>query len=114
MKRTKNHLRVKLFEWFRDNWTFHAKGMWISPKTPKSPTINIVGSSNFGYRSKHLDFEAQIYVATQNPALIHEFAQERDHLLGDSLHHTVTRAKVASRSLPLLKRMATPLAKPFC
>ncbi|PIO52551.1 hypothetical protein TELCIR_26143, partial [Teladorsagia circumcincta] len=64
---------VNLYEYYRDGWTFHAKGLWI--ETAMS-TATLVGSSNFGtlsnlsgYRSVHRDLEAQILLVTSNERL---------------------------------------------
>ena len=34
---------VKLFEFTRDKWTFHAKGCWIY-ENGQNPNISIIGS----------------------------------------------------------------------
>ncbi|KAK5968904.1 CDP-diacylglycerol--glycerol-3-phosphate 3-phosphatidyltransferase [Trichostrongylus colubriformis] len=57
---------VNMYEYYRDGWTFHAKGLWI--ETP-GHTATLIGSSNFGYRSVHRDLEAQILLVTSNERL---------------------------------------------
>ncbi|CAJ0954536.1 unnamed protein product, partial [Mesorhabditis belari] len=62
-KRSKD---VKMHEWSRNGWTFHAKGLWFQ----KSDTLAcMIGSSNYGYRSAHRDLEAQVLVVTKNDSL---------------------------------------------
>lgn len=47
--------RIELFEYFRAQWTFHAKGLWISlPEDIRAesrddlPSLTMIGSPNFG------------------------------------------------------------------
>lgn len=40
--------RITLYEYYRNSWTFHAKGLWYYPCGSQLPTMTIIGSSNFG------------------------------------------------------------------
>ena len=42
--------RIQLFEYFRENWTFHAKGLWYYLPQKTLPSLTLVGSPNFGKR----------------------------------------------------------------
>ena len=42
--------RIQLFEYFRENWTFHAKGLWYYLPQKTLPSLTFVGSPNFGKR----------------------------------------------------------------
>lgn len=63
---------VSLYEYNRDNWTFHAKGAWCHVNTKSGdgpaasssqyPNLTIIGSSNYGYRSVYKDVEAQLVI----------------------------------------------------
>ncbi|XP_061089194.1 CDP-diacylglycerol--glycerol-3-phosphate 3-phosphatidyltransferase, mitochondrial isoform X2 [Conger conger] len=61
--------RVQLHEYYRENWTFHAKGLWYYLIGCDKPCLTLIGSPNFGYRSVHRDLEAQIAIVTENPIL---------------------------------------------
>ncbi|TDL24882.1 CDP-diacylglycerol-glycerol-3-phosphate 3-phosphatidyltransferase [Rickenella mellea] len=48
---------VQLSEWYRPGWTYHAKGIWLSPHPKDDPVLTLFGSSNLNSRSAHLDTE---------------------------------------------------------
>ncbi|KAK2460265.1 hypothetical protein APHAL10511_007654 [Amanita phalloides] len=48
---------VELSEWERDGWTYHAKGIWLSPSPETLPILTMFGSTNLNSRSAHLDTE---------------------------------------------------------
>uniref|UniRef100_A0A9J2PJ82 CDP-diacylglycerol--glycerol-3-phosphate 3-phosphatidyltransferase n=1 Tax=Ascaris lumbricoides TaxID=6252 RepID=A0A9J2PJ82_ASCLU len=71
---------VRMFEYTRPGWTYHAKGLWIeSSKSPLSATL--VGSSNYGYRSVHRDLEAQLLIVTSNEHLKNRLKSEHSRLM---------------------------------
>lgn len=82
---------VRLQEWEREGWTYHAKGMWVSEaeegETPEQavehPFLTFIGSSNLSTRSLQLDTELSLLLATSNKslrsALGHELATLREH-----------------------------------
>ncbi|KAJ1501078.1 CDP-diacylglycerol--glycerol-3-phosphate 3-phosphatidyltransferase [Coelomomyces lativittatus] len=72
--------RIDLKEYDRDQWTYHAKGVWLSPSTSRAPTVTVIGSSNFGYRSEARDLEAQLLLLTQHPPLQAQLAREVEGL----------------------------------
>uniref|UniRef100_A0A915PNA5 CDP-diacylglycerol--glycerol-3-phosphate 3-phosphatidyltransferase n=1 Tax=Setaria digitata TaxID=48799 RepID=A0A915PNA5_9BILA len=59
---------VRLFEYSRQGWSYHAKGLWINPKK-SSVSATVIGSSNFGHRSVHRDLEAQFLIVMCNERL---------------------------------------------
>lgn len=64
--------RIRLYEYERANWTFHAKGLWYyssDVNNNKLPILTIVGSSNFGYRSVYRDIEAQLVIHSKDVRL---------------------------------------------
>lgn len=73
-------------EWNRDQWTFHAKGMWFY--TSGDCVAATIGSSNFSHRSYLKDLEAGGLLSTSNRSLqlaldaersrIWEYAHERN------------------------------------
>ncbi|KAH8822846.1 CDP-diacylglycerol-glycerol-3-phosphate 3-phosphatidyltransferase [Flagelloscypha sp. PMI_526] len=48
---------VQLHEWHRPGWTYHAKGIWVSPSPNQPPNITVFGSTNFNSRSSFIDTE---------------------------------------------------------
>jgi len=74
---------INLFEYMREKWTFHAKGLWLySPnKKFEAPCLTMVGSSNFGQRSTERDVEAQMIVLTENEDLMKRMEEEKQSLM---------------------------------
>ncbi|KAH8117096.1 CDP-diacylglycerol-glycerol-3-phosphate 3-phosphatidyltransferase [Phellopilus nigrolimitatus] len=53
---------VQLHEWKKDGWTYHAKGLWVSPSHDstgegEAPVLTLFGSTNLNSRSANLDTE---------------------------------------------------------
>jgi len=48
---------VQLSEWEKDGWTYHAKGIWVSPSHSSPPVLTLFGSTNLNSRSAHIDTE---------------------------------------------------------
>ena len=42
--------KIKMFEWYDPNKTFHSKGIWLENANGGSP-LTVIGSSKFGVRS---------------------------------------------------------------
>lgn len=40
--------RVQYFEYLREGWTFHGKGLWYYLPGEQLPSLSLVGSSNYG------------------------------------------------------------------
>jgi len=40
---------VKLYEYKRDKWTFHAKGVWIYENGKDDPNLTVIGSNKYFY-----------------------------------------------------------------
>ncbi|KAF0852466.1 mitochondrial CDP-diacylglycerol--glycerol-3-phosphate 3-phosphatidyltransferase [Andalucia godoyi] len=77
--------RIKVMEYARDNWTFHAKGLWAFSNrddgsacgTAAPPeAFTFVGSSNYGIRSMDRDLESQCLLATRNPTVVSALESE--------------------------------------
>uniref|UniRef100_T1J1T8 CDP-diacylglycerol--glycerol-3-phosphate 3-phosphatidyltransferase n=1 Tax=Strigamia maritima TaxID=126957 RepID=T1J1T8_STRMM len=64
--------RIRLFEYERDLWTFHSKGLWLYPSDEDTPFLTLIGSPNFGHRSVLRDLELQFAVTTANRRLRHQ------------------------------------------
>ncbi|PPQ63931.1 hypothetical protein CVT24_009106 [Panaeolus cyanescens] len=48
---------VLLSEWERPGWSYHAKGVWLSPDWSSPPVLTLFGSTNLNARSAHIDTE---------------------------------------------------------
>jgi CDP-diacylglycerol--glycerol-3-phosphate 3-phosphatidyltransferase len=72
---------LSIYEYERKGWTFHAKGFWCSlPGEEEGPNVTLIGSSNFGYRSRDHDLEAQLWIFSKAPHLRQQLERERDDL----------------------------------
>jgi len=67
-----------LEEWFREKWTFHAKGMWFYNQDGCFGTT--IGSSNFSCRSQARDLEAGGIILTRNAELMKKFELEQRNI----------------------------------
>lgn len=80
---------LRIYEYIRKDWTFHAKGLWCSKSSNTTtsttyPEITVIGSSNFGKRSFQRDFESQVYIYTKSPHLREQFFNEYQRLTQDT------------------------------
>ncbi|SJL09879.1 uncharacterized protein ARMOST_13260 [Armillaria ostoyae] len=48
---------IQFHEWEKEGWTYHAKGLWLSPTAATDPVLTLFGSTNLNARSAHLDTE---------------------------------------------------------
>jgi CDP-diacylglycerol--glycerol-3-phosphate 3-phosphatidyltransferase len=76
---------LRIHEFVRPGWTYHAKGLWASYKDPETgellPNVTVLGSTNFGRRSMNRDVEAQVLMITDNKKLQKNMANEIKNLL---------------------------------
>ena len=75
---------IKVWEYLRPNWTYHAKGIWFYEKQMTLPTLTMIGSSNFGQRSVNRDLEAQVTIVTRNKNLMNQLHREKCGIMKDS------------------------------
>ncbi|KAK6541564.1 CDP-diacylglycerol--glycerol-3-phosphate 3-phosphatidyltransferase, variant 2 [Orbilia ellipsospora] len=77
---------IELLEWRKGTvgepggWTYHAKGIWVTLPQYTSPSVTVVGSSNYTRRSHKLDLEMNAVVITEDEGLREELAAEVQHL----------------------------------
>ena len=74
---SKRESAVQLWEYTRPNWTYHAKGLWFYEDPNSLPTLTMIGSPNYGYRSVYRDLEAQAVIVTSNQKLRHALHLEK-------------------------------------
>lgn len=60
---------VDLKEWNRPGWTYHAKGIWLSPKPDSPPILTLFGSTNLNSRSAQLDTELSFVMLANSVAV---------------------------------------------
>ncbi|XP_055332207.1 CDP-diacylglycerol--glycerol-3-phosphate 3-phosphatidyltransferase, mitochondrial-like [Paramacrobiotus metropolitanus] len=105
--------RVKLYEYYRDGWTYHVKGLWATLPGQQNPALTLVGSPNFGYRSVNRDIEAQIAVVTENADLQKRLAEERDRLFHDGRYITDETFESEHHQVPWSVRLSWRWIKNF-
>eukprot|EP01061_Rhynchopus_euleeides_P009069 TRINITY_DN18224_c0_g1_i1.p1 TRINITY_DN18224_c0_g1~~TRINITY_DN18224_c0_g1_i1.p1 ORF type:complete len:517 (+),score=157.97 TRINITY_DN18224_c0_g1_i1:57-1607(+) len=66
--------QVSIHLWSNPGCTYHVKGLWV-------PHMTLIGSSNYGYRSRYLDAELSFVIVTASTALADDFSHERDEVL---------------------------------
>lgn len=67
---------IHLKEWERDGWTYHAKGIWLSPSVDSLPVLTLFGSTNLNSRSANLDTELSFVMATSSDDLRQKLQEE--------------------------------------
>lgn len=95
--------RIRMLEYERYGWTFHAKGLWYYPPGSGVPWATIVGSANLGERSVRRDLEAQAVIFTVSPELQERLRQESFEL---HRHAKECGAQLEKRETPLWVRAA--------
>ncbi|KAF8499951.1 hypothetical protein JB92DRAFT_2743225 [Gautieria morchelliformis] len=60
---------IELNEWEKNDWTYHAKGIWYRPTLTSPPELTLFGSTNLNSRSANLDTELSFFMHTSAPAL---------------------------------------------
>ncbi|XP_066560589.1 CDP-diacylglycerol--glycerol-3-phosphate 3-phosphatidyltransferase, mitochondrial [Amia ocellicauda] len=105
--------RIRLHEYHRSNWTFHAKGLWYYLRGSDRPCLTLIGSPNFGYRSVHRDLEAQIAIVTENQELQSQLQQEQEMLYHCSTEVSTSTFQQPNRYVKLWVKLVTPLIKNF-
>ncbi|KAL8279179.1 hypothetical protein RQP46_008435 [Phenoliferia psychrophenolica] len=103
-RKRESHIEIR--EWKREGWTYHAKGIWLTPSLasttrtphesspfsdpnerdeeiklnhPLAPYLTLIGSSNYGRRSAERDLEANVLLTTYSAELR---ADLQDEILG--------------------------------
>ncbi|CAE7097031.1 unnamed protein product [Rhizoctonia solani] len=74
---------IELREWQQPGWTYHAKGMWLSPSINEAPYATLFGSTNLNSRSAHLDTEVSFLLSVPR----------QDSLLRTALQHEVSHIR---------------------
>ncbi|KIJ44309.1 hypothetical protein M422DRAFT_30456 [Sphaerobolus stellatus SS14] len=72
--------KIELSEWERENWTYHAKGIWYRPRDNLPPGFTMFGSTNLNSRSANLDTELSFFMVTEQASLQEELYAEIHNL----------------------------------
>lgn len=86
-----------MYEYEKQGWTYHAKGVWYYLPGESLPTMTLIGSSNFGERSVNRDLESQVCIVTSNRALRSRLHAECQRLYDDG--HAAEEA-ITQRAIP--------------
>ena len=107
--------RIKLFEYKREGWTFHAKGLWYSSSMNHSilPCLTMIGSPNFGYRSVSKDLETQVTILTTNRKLQEQMGEEQSLLYKQGKEVNSNTYQEEDRRVPAWVKMVVGLARKF-
>jgi CDP-diacylglycerol---glycerol-3-phosphate 3-phosphatidyltransferase len=104
--------QIQLREWRRgtvnepDGWSYHAKGVWVTLPGESSPSLSIVGSSNYTTRSYELDLEANVVIVTRDEALKKRLAEEEAWLQDYARDVTEEEFKKPERKVEWKVRLA--------
>lgn len=71
--------KFNLYEYSRPEWSFHPKGVWVARNGEIESTI--IGSSNFGYRSKFRDLEISFKLETECGSLQSQLKKELHNIM---------------------------------
>lgn len=104
--------RVKLFEYYKENWTFHAKGLWYVPNKSNEilPSMTLIGSSNFGHRSVGRDLEFQLAIYSQNEKFKKKLFAERTHVYE---HSKLINSRIPVNKINRFIRVISKLVKNY-
>lgn len=85
---------IQIHEWENGEATYHAKGAWLYENAAQhGPSMTVIGSSNYSYRSNRRDTEAQLYMVSDCPQFQRKLHGECEHLFSKSTPMTVESVK---------------------
>lgn len=105
--------RILLHEYERDAWTFHVKGLWYYKPQENLPSVTLIGSPNFGYRSVYKDLEAQVAVVTCNEDLQKQLHEEQERLYQRTVPVDQAVFEKPDRSVPLWVKLVVFFIKKY-
>ncbi|XP_046840522.1 CDP-diacylglycerol--glycerol-3-phosphate 3-phosphatidyltransferase, mitochondrial-like [Xenia sp. Carnegie-2017] len=104
---------IKVNEYIRSYWTFHAKGLWYTPQDDHYPNMSMIGSSNFGHRSVKRDLENQTILLTSNEKLRYMLGKERDHVFKYIVKVTNETFEAIERRVPIWVKIISYFTRSF-
>ncbi|XP_022313163.2 CDP-diacylglycerol--glycerol-3-phosphate 3-phosphatidyltransferase, mitochondrial-like isoform X1 [Crassostrea virginica] len=105
--------RIRLYEYYRSQWTYHVKGLWYYLPNQNRPFLSMMGSSNFGHRSVYRDVECQIALVTQNKQLQAQLHQEQTNFFANGVETNEVTFQQDDRYVPLWVRLASPFLRRY-
>ena len=99
---------INLWSFYRSDWTFHAKGLWL--RFADNYMLTTIGSPNFGYRSVNRDLEAQLVIVTKDDELQARLVDEHESLWKFA---TPVKADTDLPSVPKWVQFIAPLIKSY-
>lgn len=99
--------RILLHEYEREAWTFHVKGLWYYKPQENLPSVTLIGSPNFGYRSVYKDLEAQVAIVTCNEDLQKQLHEEQERLYQRTVPVDQGVFEKPDRSVPFWVKLVT-------
>ncbi|XP_004226539.2 CDP-diacylglycerol--glycerol-3-phosphate 3-phosphatidyltransferase, mitochondrial isoform X2 [Ciona intestinalis] len=112
--KTGRSCKVKLWEYCRKDWTYHAKGIWYYPPNALFPQLTAIGSSNFGMRSMQRDLEAQLYIVTYNEKLMKKMHKEKCLIMNEASLITNETLKEARYTVSAWVTSVIDIVKRYC
>ncbi|KAJ8037705.1 CDP-diacylglycerol--glycerol-3-phosphate 3-phosphatidyltransferase, mitochondrial [Holothuria leucospilota] len=105
--------KMRMHEYYRDGWTFHAKGLWYYLPGQMLPSLTLIGSPNFGHRSVSRDLESQLAVVTTNENLQRQLHKEQEMLYSRAKTVDDETYQKPDRKVPLWVKVVTVVAHNF-
>ena len=103
--------RARMIEYRRPGWTFHGKGLWVTEAGRPGPSLTMVGSPNFGYRSEKRDLESQLVIVTENEDLQQRLGEEHRHLYSHSEAVEDSTLEAEDRRTPAWVKIVVKVAR---
>jgi CDP-diacylglycerol--glycerol-3-phosphate 3-phosphatidyltransferase len=75
-----------LYEYCKSGWSFHSKGIWFYEKNKEFPSLCVIGSSNYNYRSFERDVESQFYIYSFCEKFSQKMHNENEDIFGDCIN----------------------------
>uniref|UniRef100_A0A0B7A5S7 CDP-diacylglycerol--glycerol-3-phosphate 3-phosphatidyltransferase n=1 Tax=Arion vulgaris TaxID=1028688 RepID=A0A0B7A5S7_9EUPU len=113
VQRVHQNQRIQMMEYVRDGWTFHGKGLWYYLPSQSLPSLTLVGSPNFGYRSVYRDLECQVALVTENKGLREQLREEHVRMFSSSQLVTEQTFQRRDRYVPMWIRVVTSFITKF-
>ncbi|KAL0574148.1 CDP-diacylglycerol--glycerol-3-phosphate 3-phosphatidyltransferase [Marasmius crinis-equi] len=104
---------VQLQEWQKEGWTYHAKGLWLSPTRSSPPILTLFGSTNLNSRSADIDTELSFVMVSpeSEPSDADRIHQLRTDLAEevDNIRANAGEWKGGERRVPFLTKLIVAL-----
>jgi CDP-diacylglycerol--glycerol-3-phosphate 3-phosphatidyltransferase len=104
--KAKRDSSIQLREWKRGTvnteggWSYHAKGLWATAPDEQSPSITIIGSSNYTRRAYSFDLESNAIVITRDPELKRKMKEEIENIMEHTSELKLEDFKQKDRKIP--------------